>query len=174
MGTSKARLDWGGTSLLRSQIAALTEAGAAQVIAVVSAVDADLVEAPAVPIRNLHPERGRTHSLRLGLSALEPCAAILLVSVDQPRGPALLTNLVDAHFGNERAITIPVHRGRRGHPVVYSRSLLAEMLAASEEKEGLRGIVRADRARIAEWETDDPTVGLDLNTPDEYERARPR
>ena len=174
MGIPKTRLDWSGTCLLRHQILALETAGADRVIAVVSRADVGIVEAPALAVPNPHPELGKLTSLRLGLSAAEECEGILLLAVDQPREAALLAALVDAHFRIGREITVPLHRGRRGHPNVYAWSLRDEMLAASEETEGLRGIVRADRSRVAEWETDDSTVGLDLNSPEEYERARPR
>ncbi len=60
--------------------------------------------------------------------------------------------------------------GKRGHPVIFSRALFAELLEAPEE-EGAQAVVNRDPARIVYVEVDDPGVTLDLDTPADVERV---
>lgn len=59
-------------------------------------------------------------------------------------------------------ITVPVHQGRRGHPVAFGRSLWGE-LAALRGDVGARELLR--RHRVAAVEVDDPGVAADVDTP---------
>ncbi|MEZ4647507.1 MAG: nucleotidyltransferase family protein [Candidatus Eisenbacteria bacterium] len=187
MGRPKTRLEWKGSELLTYQATSLRAAGATQVIVVVSVPDPPYVPDPAIAAPNSHPERGKSESLRIGVAALEAweandagedlarLEAVLICAVDQPREPSLLHELVAAHFENGHDITIPMHTsGRAGHPIVVSHALREELRTASEETQGLRGIVRRDPSRVSHWLTDDESVLLDFNTPEEYERARGR
>ncbi|MCA9727264.1 MAG: NTP transferase domain-containing protein, partial [Candidatus Eisenbacteria bacterium] len=142
--------------------------------------EGNAVTGRVIPVINHEPEKGRLHSVRLGLAALTASTtpasdwkAILILNVDQPRSAPLLRRLAEAHFNLAHEITGPTHQGRHGHPVIFARVLRNEILAASEQAEGLRAVVRSDPARVTWWPTDDPTVLLDLNTPDDYSRAAP-
>lgn len=59
-------------------------------------------------------------------------------------------------------ITVPVHQGRRGHPVAFGRSLWGE-LAALRGDVGARELLR--RHRVAAVAVDDPGVAADVDTP---------
>lgn len=59
-------------------------------------------------------------------------------------------------------ITVPVHRGRRGHPVAFGR-LLWDELAALRGDVGARELLR--RHRVAAVDVDDPGVAADVDTP---------
>jgi molybdenum cofactor cytidylyltransferase len=107
-------------------------------------------------------------SVVTGLKALDGAIdAILLCAVDQPRPASILRCLLDAHAAAGSAITVPVHRHRRGHPLLFDAALLPELLAIDETTLGVRAVLTRDPARVREVVFDDPAVLLDLNTPGE-------
>ena len=58
-------------------------------------------------------------------------------------------------------IAVPVHAGRRGNPVAFSRLHLPQLLAL-EGDQGARAIVRANP--VQEVAVDDPGIHLDIDT----------
>jgi CTP:molybdopterin cytidylyltransferase MocA len=114
---------------------------------------------------------GRAGSLRIGAKAVNRDAdAIVIINVDQPRPASFLRALIDAHTP-EAAATRPVKDGHHGHPVIVAGRLREELMAATDEKEGLLGVLRDHASELAEVPTDD-LLALDMNTPDEYRAAR--
>jgi molybdenum cofactor cytidylyltransferase len=134
---------------------------------------------PAVPadpritiVDNPDFARGQLSSLKRGLTAVTPAARAALVHlIDHPKvAPATFREVVEAFPHGQRAIVIARYQGRRGHPVVFSRSVFAELLRAPEEQ-GAKVVVNADPARVGYVDTNDPGVLLDLDTPDDVARA---
>ena len=91
---------------------------------------------------------------------------------DQPRPATVISRVIEAHLEAGALITSPRFEGRGGHPLIFAASLRAEMEAISEETEGIREVFQAHRQEVNEVPVDDPVVRLDLNTPEDYERAR--
>ncbi len=85
---------------------------------------------------------------------------------------ATVAALIDGFRSGEegRPIVLPVHAGRRGHPVLFGRAMFDELLAVPKgsESEGARSVVRADPGRVFMVPVDDPAVLEDCNTPEEY------
>jgi molybdenum cofactor cytidylyltransferase len=94
----------------------------------------------------------------------------MVLSVDQPRLASILRRLLREHGGG---ITVPVHAGHRGHPVILGGSLLSEMLEVRDETLGLRAVIERHEAEVREIEFGSDEVLLDLNEPPDYESARP-
>jgi len=95
----------------------------------------------------------------------------MIISVDQPRSPKLLTEVLEAHLRHGSAITYPVYQGRGGHPVLFSRGLLPELMSISESKKGLREVIERHSAEVNRVHVDDPEAILDMNTVEDYRRA---
>ncbi len=119
---------------------------------------------------------GKVSSFKAGLAALNKATdTILLLAVDQPRSAAILRTLMDQHAtavaSGASRITVPVHNGRRGHPVIFDRRLLPELLAITEETQGIRAVLASYAAETTEVEIDDPAIHLDLNTQEDVSRA---
>ena len=74
---------------------------------------------------------------------------------------------------NAKTVVLPVHNGRRGHPVIFSSALYGELLAAPADK-GARAVVWAHSADILEVPTDEQGVVLNLNDPDMLRHATER
>jgi molybdenum cofactor cytidylyltransferase len=177
MGRPKATLRIGEDTFAGRLLRALGEAGLAPIV-VVAGVHAAETRA-ALPrdtrlLVNPDPSRGQLSSLKIALrelaSAEPPVDAALVALVDHPavRGETLV-RLRDASAS--RAIVVPRHRGRRGHPVVFARALFEELLEAPDAL-GARTVVRRDAARVLELDVDDPGVLVDVDTPAELARFR--
>lgn len=189
MGRAKPLLPWGDTSLLEYQVAELRAAGVDDVVVVLGHA-ADEVR-PRVPsavrvVVNKAYREGRASSLRAGAEALPDSAdPIVVLSVDQPRPRQITEQLLRRHRDAQALITVPAGDGKRGHPVVLAGALLAELRAASEEAQGLRGVIAAHEAEVQvvhymlvthESAVGDPDwsalmVTLDINAPEDYEQA---
>ena len=96
---------------------------------------------------------------------------VVLLAVDQPRPPALVRRVLEAHREQEALITYPTYHGRGGHPVVFSAALLPEMLRIRESRQGLREVVQRYRSEALRLEIDDQEALRDLNSPADYQRA---
>ena len=179
MGRPKALLEWHGVTLVEYQTASLRSAGATEVVVVLGhehEVIARYVTGHGVRhVVNHEYRQGKTTSIRAGLRALDPEAGdILLLAVDQPRPPEIISTILDAHLRTNALITSPRHLGRGGHPLIFSSTLRAELESISEEKQGIREVIGAHRGEVNEVEIDDPMVRLDLNSPEAYEEAKAR
>jgi CTP:molybdopterin cytidylyltransferase MocA len=174
MGTPKPLLDWGGEPLVAYQVRQLREAGVDEVIVVLGHRADDVFRAmKTAPCRVMNNSRyftGRASSLRLGAKAVNRDAdAIVIINVDQPRPAAFLRQLIAAHTP-ERAATRPIVDGHSGHPVIVSGRLRPELLQATEEEDGLRGILRRHADELGAFQAD-AIADLDVNTPEEYRGA---
>ena len=175
MGRPKALLSWGDTTLIEYQVEELIAAGVDELV-VVLGHGADEIR-PHVPaaariVVNEGYQDGRASSLRAGAAGLSDDAGpIVVLNVDQPRPREMLSALLSAHLSGGTLVTVPSVDGKRGHPPVLAGALLTELRAATEEAQGLRGIITAHRRETHEAVFDSPILLLDVNTPDQYQRA---
>jgi CTP:molybdopterin cytidylyltransferase MocA len=175
MGEPKQLLDWGGEPLLAYQVRQLREAGCDEVIVVLGYRSDDIHRAirrsECRVMLNPRYQMGRAGSLRIGAKAVDRDAeAIVIINVDQPRSADRIRELVERH-DQQFAATRPACDGHAGHPLVVSGWLRPELLEASEEQEGLRGIIRRHQDQLQEIPSDSGCL-LDINTRADYEEAR--
>ena len=175
MGSPKSLLDWEGQPLLSYQVEQLRAAGCDEVIVVLGHRADDIFRvvraAKARFVNNAQYAHGRAGSLRMGAKAVNRDAdAIIIINVDQPRPADFLRTLIENHRP-ESAATQPMHGGHHGHPTIVSGRLRPELMAASDESQGLAGVLHAHAGELGEYEAGE-LCHLDLNTPGEYEAAR--
>jgi molybdenum cofactor cytidylyltransferase len=77
--------------------------------------------------------------------------------------------MIERFYESKKPIVVPVWKGRRGHPVIFSRRLFGE-LANAPLAEGAKSVVHAHAAETLEVETDDERITFDIDTPEEYRR----
>ncbi len=179
MGRPKPLLPWRGVTLVEYQVECLVEAGATEVVVVLGHMAdsvAPYVRGPGVRhVINLDYRQGKTTSIRTGLRAVGPDGdSILLMAIDQPRTPKIITTLIQSHVEQDALITSPSFQGHRGHPLIFSARLRGELEGISEREQGVREVFEKQRGQVNLVEFDDPMVRLDLNTLDEYEEAKAR
>ena len=139
----------------------------AEVIRTVAKLD------PSVVVLNGDWEQGQLSSICAGLRSLAGMDAdgIVLCPVDHPLVSArLVSELVERFYEDKKAIVLPAYKGRRGHPVIFSKALFGELLAAPVDK-GARSVVWAHATEVLEVPTDEEGVVLNINDPDMLKRA---
>ncbi|MEZ4701983.1 MAG: nucleotidyltransferase family protein [Rhodothermales bacterium] len=114
---------------------------------------------------------GMTSSIQAGVrAASESADGYLIMLGDMPLvRPATLALLVDALEAG--GIVVPVYRGTRGNPVLFSSAYRDEILA-HEEPEGCRGILKRHAARVVEVPVDDEGVLRDVDTENAFEELK--
>ncbi|HSF56939.1 MAG TPA: nucleotidyltransferase family protein [Candidatus Binatia bacterium] len=119
-------------------------------------------------------KQGQLSSLAAAIRSIEagndtePVDGILVHLVDHPYISADLVNLMIDHFYETRKlIVVPRYQDRRGHPVLFSKALFGELLAAPLDQ-GAKAVVRAHRDDTLEIETNDEGAIIDIDTPEEY------
>lgn len=149
----------------------------AHIIVVVGA-HADRVR-PAIPtdprisvIDNPAYARGQLSSIKAGLRAVSREAEAVLVHLcDHPLvRPETFAAVVTEYRRSGRPIVLARHEMRRGHPVLFARETFEELQSAPEDQ-GARVVVNAIRERVAYVDVNDPGVILDLDTPEDLDRA---
>jgi molybdenum cofactor cytidylyltransferase len=171
MGSPKALLPYQGQSFLEHllQITVHEKIGVRRVVL---GADAEPI-ANAVKLRNEEVvlnedwERGQLSSIQAALRTLPPDSdGMLLCLVDHPLISAnLVDSLIAAFYSSKSLIVLPAYEGRRGHPVIFSSALYAELLAAPLDK-GARAVVWSHASDIAEVQTDEQGCLLNLNDVD--------
>ena len=177
MGTPKPLLDWGGQTLIEYQLVQLGRPPIERVVTVLGDRADELMpyvrDAGAEAVVNERFAEGRASSLRAGADALaDDTEAVLVLAVDQPRPHDVIARLVDVHRLSGSLITVPSFEERRGHPPVLDGSLLPELREVSEQTRGLRAVIAAHEEDLSELAFETSVVLLDINDPQEYERAR--
>jgi molybdenum cofactor cytidylyltransferase len=166
-GSPKQLAVWQGRSLLEHVLERAWEAGLRPVVAVVpiwltrpASLDADALRW----VRNPHPERGMSHSLRLGVAALpDEVDAVVVLLGDQPTVPVShLRNLVGAR--GPRPFVATLNDGMLGAPVLVERSHLDAVQAPSGDI-GLRELLRANRDQVTPVQPD--AAFPDIDAPDD-------
>jgi molybdenum cofactor cytidylyltransferase len=173
MGSPKALLPWRGTTLLAYALRTLREASAEPIVVVLGLAHEQIQQqvpelAGTRVVLNLDEASGRSGSIRIGSAALPDDVRRLIVqSVDQPTSADVLRALLDV----DAAVVVPMHAGRRGHPVCFSGALVPELREVSEQTEGLRAVVRRHADDVVEVPVEDPSVSWNLNDPRAYAAA---
>ena len=176
MGTQKLLLPFAGSTVIARVADAFLGVPVDQTIVVIRENDQQLRAAlsgrPVIFVENLDPNSDMLGSVRGGLRALPAAAETILVSPgDLPLlDPKLIREMLAAFRATGRGILVPVHAGRRGHPLVFSARFREEILT-SFDGAGLRGLLQAHAGEVFEWLSVDAAVLEDIDTPDDYQRA---
>jgi len=182
MGRPKALLQVGGETFLSRTIRALRSGGCDPVLVVVPDRDPQLTErladtaerAGGRVLINADPGEGPITSLRMAINELgDSVAGLAYLPVDHPMvRPDTVAALLAAALGGEQvaALTVPTHRGKRGHPAVFGASLFAELADPALEG-GARAVVHRHLERARLVEVDDAGVIIDIDTPEAYAAA---
>ena len=168
-GGPKALVRWRGGLLVERAVRLLAAGGCEPVLVVLGAAAAEVRATadlgPATAVVNPDWATGMGSSLRAGLAAVPPAAAAVVVTlVDTPGlGPESVRRLVAR--GADAAVA--TYGGRRGHPVLLSRAVLAEVAAAATGDRGAGPwlVAHPDRVRLVPCDgTGDPR---DVDVPDD-------
>ncbi len=185
MGQPKLLLPWGRWTVIEQVLSAWHASDVTQIVAVVHPDDQPLAErcgaGGAIVVRPDEPPAEMKDSIRLGLERAaafgpHPDDAWLVAPADLPGlAPGVIDRVLAAYAASlsrpgAPRIWVPRCGAKRGHPVLFSWALAAEVsrLAAGE---GLNALV--DRHDVGYVEVERTAIADDLDTPEDYERLRP-
>ncbi len=187
MGQPKLLLPWNDSTVIEQMIAVWRASSVDRVLAVVHPEDSQLAAlaeaAGAELVRPTTPPPDMKASVGYGLEAVGryrpgPDDAWLLAPADMP---TLKSTTIDAVLdayraavtqgGDVPAVIVPRARGKRGHPVLFSWSLAAEVARLAED-EGLNALI--DRFSTQFIEVAPDAICQDFDTPGDYQRVRER
>ena len=171
MGFPKALLRYRDESFLDT-LTALFTPHCSTVIVVLGARAEEIRAAalrPATFVVNPDYALGMTTSLQRGLRALPPeAASVLFTLVDHPAAAAsTLDALAAPPDPRQPLLRVPRYHGKRGHPIWFSRDLVAEFLALPPGG-AARDVVHAHRDRTEFLDLDDPGIVTDIDSPADY------
>jgi len=181
MGEPKVLLPWSeGSTIIHEIVRTTVETGLfAEVVVVTGKWDTEIRqqvnELPVRIVHNSHFAEGEMiSSVQTGLRELSPqIGAALILLGDQPDlESAVITKVLTAYTKTLSPIVAPVYQGRRGHPVLFDRSLWSELLALQADA-APRDILRAHASEICEVKVDTGTIFQDIDTPQDYNQERP-
>lgn len=168
-GGGKLLAAWDAGVLLEGALAAAFAAPVRSVTVVIGA-DAEAVAAAArdfdsraLLVHAADHAEGMAASLRAGVASLPADTAGAFVFLgDMPRAPhAVLQPMADAVLAGAQAAA-PVFEGRRGNPVLLSRTLFPQLLALSGDA-GARGVLQGLGDRLALIDSPDDGVLFDVD-----------
>jgi molybdenum cofactor cytidylyltransferase len=117
-------------------------------------------------------EKGQLSSIQAALRSLPPKTdGIILLLIDHPLiSSTLVDELIETFYNSGKSIVLPVYEGRRGHPVIFSSALYAELMNAPLET-GARSVVWAHSGDVQILQTNEEGCVLNLNDPGTMQKA---
>jgi len=173
MGTPKALLEFQGETFL-DRLIGLFARHCTPVIAVLGAQQASIRAGlrragEALLVENPDFRLGQLTSMQCGLRAVPAGTdAVLFTLVDHPAvKPDTVVQLLTC--GSPAPFRIPRYDGKRGHPIWFSKSVIAEFLALPPAASA-KDVVSRYASEIAYLDVDDPGVLADVDDPEAYRR----
>ena len=179
MGQAKAALPLGqtGETLIARVVRTLLGGGVPDVTVVAGAhIDAVRMAMPsheprARVIEHAGWQKGQLSSLHAGLAAIDGplLEAALVTLVDVPLvQPSTVVAVIAEWRRTRAAIVRPADGDRHGHPVIFDRSVFADLRAADPDA-GAKSVFA--KHRVVNVEIKDPGAYIDLDTPGDYQKV---
>ncbi|OGU14050.1 MAG: glycosyl transferase [Geobacteraceae bacterium GWC2_53_11] len=172
MGSCKQLLPLGKATVIDRCLTTLQQGGIGDIVVVVSESGQQIAAAARKHdvrvVVNRVDDGDMASSVRAGRDALDAGTSGIVVALsDCPLvSPETVSLLVHLHDIFPDGIITPAHEGRRGHPLLFARTILDELA----EEMTLRDVVQSDLHRIYEVPVDDIGILMDMDTPDDYVR----
>jgi molybdenum cofactor cytidylyltransferase len=174
MGSNKLLFELGGESVLHGAARRAREAGLDPLIVVLghqAEQNAAALEGlPCLKVINPDYAEGINTSLKTGVAALpDDVQAVVVMLADMPYvTPEMLDGLVERYRASGAPLVISDYEGVNAPPMLYDRSLFAELLAMTGEGCGREVVKRHRReAEVLAW----PAAALtDLDVPEDWDR----
>lgn len=181
MGHPKLLLPWGETNVIGQVIAVLIACEIQPMVIVTGKTHEDIQK--QFGRGNIHLaynpdfDDGRMlKSLKTGLKKMTElgASATLLALGDQPQIlPETIRAVMAAQMANQKLLIIPSHQIRRGHPWGIPRLFWEEIIHLPNDLT-MRDFINSHRSDIQYVNVDSASILSDLDTPEDYQREKPR
>jgi xanthine dehydrogenase accessory factor len=176
MGRQKLLLPYGDSTILGTVITNARRSSADHVLVVLGSHREDIIEEISdegiIIADNPDFARGMLSSVQAGVQKLPTgTGAIMILLGDQPMITQLtIEKLADAYRQTSMRIVVAVHDGKRGHPLIFDRKFMDEILQLPQEK-SLHDFMDNHPGEILEVEADTPDILMDIDTIEDYNKA---
>ncbi len=166
LGTPKQLLLWQGQPLVKIVSQKLLATGIQPIIVVVgaesNAVKKALEDLDITTVENLYWKEGISTSIRAGIAALpDNIQAAIFATSDQPFVPeSLIRKLIDEYGQTGAEIICPECKGELRNPVLFDKSLFAE-LTQLEGDTGGKALFDHHRITRVEWQNEEDFRDID-------------
>ena len=125
---------------------------------------------PVEIVHNTQYREGMLSSVECGLKAVSNSTdAIMVLLGDQPMiQTAEMDQLIESYRGSEKEIAIATHEKKRGHPILFGRKFINEILGFPREA-SLRDLLQNQTAEILEMKTEHDRILRDIDTENDYQ-----
>ena len=122
-------------------------------------------------LHNPEPERGISHTIKIGLTALRDCDGVLFLVSDQPLlRRETVAALVELWKRQPEHIAAPGHDGVRGNPCLFPARFFPELMGLEGDRGG-SAVIRRQEDCLTLMETD-PRELYDVDTAEALERLK--
>ncbi len=180
MGRSKIVLPWGDTTVIGKILASFLAAGLTDIVVVTGGyrelVEKESSHFPVKTAFNRDFENGEmADSVKTGLRALgADCEAVFIALGDQP---AISSTDVKAMVKevqlHPEALLIPSYSMRRGHPWLIPQKYFSE-LDQIQPPQTLRDFIQSHESDIRYYLVKESDILSDLDTPEDYQKLKPK
>jgi len=178
MGRPKALLPIDGVRFIEKIVSSFQSTKVGKILVVLGhnaeEMRQKIADLPVLIVVNNEYKKGQLSSLVAAIRDIQSrqfsaeLDGILVHLVDHPYvNPILVDVMIDRFYESKKLIVVPRYHGRRGHPVIFSRSLFSELLNAALDQ-GAKTVVHAHQKDTLEIDTEDEGVTIDIDTPEEY------
>lgn len=173
MGMSKQLMPLGRDTLLGQTIDNFLSSKVSEIIVVVGHRAQEVIDAigsrPVKVAINPSYQEGMSTSISTGLNLIsDKVQGIMIALADQPFiGKQTIDRLIEAFSNSNKGIVIPVHKDRRGNPVIFNIQYKQELLALKGDVGG-REIIAKHPEDIIEIIFDSDDIVNDIDTEDNY------
>lgn len=178
MGQNKLLLKLDGKMLIANILDSLENTGISEIVVVLGYDAKQMIEATKHSLQkhkiviNDDYKQGMTSSFQKGLKALAFVDAAFLVLGDEPIFDPQVLSLMITQMEkrqNEALIVSPIHKGKKGHPLLFNRQLFNEIMDLKYPLT-IRDVVHRYSNRLFTVEAPEWTL-MDIDTPEDYKRS---
>ena len=173
MTKPKPLLTFGDHTFLEQIISVLKLSDVDQITVVLGAqaetVKKSIVLSETNIVINKDYSKGQLSSLIVAIEyTTKETEAILVCLVDMPFiTKEVVDEIISKFKQTNNPIIVPIFNKKRGHPVLFSRSLFNELINAPQEQ-GARYVLYSNEEKILELDTPESGILVGINTPDDY------
>lgn len=171
---NKMGLIYKGKPLVHHVIDQLKESSVHELIIVTSEVSRDLFPNQEI-VLNTQYKTGMTSSIQAGVRAASADTEGYMICLgDQPLIQTQDYDLIIQAFANylkndEKGITIPTYKEKKGNPVVFPSTYKNEILN-HQMLEGCKGILQSNKKHVYAIQMNHESILQDVDTPDDYKQ----
>ena len=174
MGKPKMLLPFGDTTMIGTVISNVLASSVEKAIVVLGSNYEShrqvIKDYPVEIVHNKQYQEGMLSSVQCGLKAVSKTSdAVMVLLGDQPMIQAEeMDQLIESYRDSEKEIAIAIHEKKRGHPILFGRKFINEILGFPREA-SLRDILQNHPAEILEMKTANDRILRDIDTENDYQ-----